>query len=74
MGKPKDEEYIKLAKAAPLVYEITGVSRKHWSLAKWASKGRRSANGKIVRLKVSKRLGRIYTTRKWLEEFIREVG
>lgn len=74
MGKPKDEEYIKLEKAAPLVYEISGVSRCRSALAKWARYGRRSAVGKKVRLKTSKRLGLIYTTRKWLEEFIRAVG
>ena len=74
MGKPHDNEYITLNKAAPLVYEISGVSRCRSALAKWASKGRRSAVGKKVYLKTSKRLGLVYTTRKWLEEFIREVG
>ena len=74
MGKPKDEEYIKLANAAPLVYEISGVHRGVWALQKWSRKGRRSACGKTVRLKTSKRLGLVYTTRKWLVEFIKAVG
>lgn len=74
MGRPKNDEYIKLSVAAPMVYEITGVHRCVWSLQKWYRKGRRSSCGKIVRLKIARRLGLVYTTRKWLEEFIRQVG
>ena len=74
MGKPRDEEYIKLDTAAKLVYEISGVSRCRSALAKWAKYGRRSACGKKIYLRTSKRLGRLYTTRKWLEEYIRSVG
>ncbi len=74
MGKPKDEEYIKLSKAASLVYEITGVSRTAWALQKWHRKGRVNTAGKIVKLKIARRLGMVYTTRKWLIEFIKAVG
>ena len=74
MPRPRVDDYLKLSAAAPLVYEISGVSRSMWSLAKWASHGRISSTGSIVKLKITKRLGRIYTTRRWLEEFIRSVG
>ncbi len=74
MPRPKDEEYVSLNKAAGMVYEISGVHRTRSSLAKWGRYGRRSAVGKFIKLKTSKRLGRMYTTRKWLEEYIREVG
>lgn len=74
MGRCKENEYISMVKAAPLVHEISGVSRSHWSLEKWSRGGRIASNGEIVKLKVSRRLGRLYTTRKWLEEFIRKIG
>lgn len=74
MPKPKDNEYMKLKVAALLVYEMTGVHRSHWSLKKWASHGRIGSDGKMVKLRISKRLGTSYTTRKWLEKFIRAVG
>ncbi len=74
MPKPKDEEYIRLATIAPMVYELTGVSRSPDTVKKWVLAGRISKHGVRIKLKHSKRLGLYYSTRKWLQEFIDEVG
>ena len=74
MSKPRDEEYIQLSKLAPVVYEMTGVSRTVHTLKKWTSQGKLGQHGTKVKLKAAKRLGAWYSTRKWLQEFIDEVG
>lgn len=74
MPRPKVSEYIKLTDAAPLVQEISGVTRDRSSLYHWSKYGRTDKHGTKIKLRVTKRLGCLYTTRQWVEDFIIEVG
>jgi hypothetical protein len=73
--RPKITDYITLTKAAEKVYELSGVTRKRGTVYKWAEIGRISAeHGKVVKLRVTNRLGRMYTTVDWLKKFIKEIS
>lgn len=74
MPRKSNSEYLSLRKLAPLVYELTGVTRTLASIHRWYKIGRVNSQGRIVKLKVTKRLGQYYCTRGWLEDFIIEVG
>lgn len=74
MPAKKASDYIRLSELAPIVYELTGVTRKPGTMYKWHMDGRVNAHGVIVKLKATKRFGNLYSTREWLEDFIIEVG
>ena len=72
---PSHSELIKFKNVPALVYEIYGVKVVETTIHKWRSKGRRSGDGtKIVKLKTTKRIGRIFTTEKWIREFVTEIS
>ncbi len=73
-GKPKNSDLIKLDDIPPIIYELTGVNRCRATIYNWAKKGRHAYDGTMLKLTTSKRLGRLYTTRAWVEIFIRKVG
>jgi len=74
MPKPKNEDLIKLEQVPKIVYELTGIARTLATVYNWIKVGRTTQHGERVKLKSSKRLGNLYTTKEWLMEFIREVG
>lgn len=70
----KKANYIALKKVPDILVELTGVSRAQITVYVWATKGRISSQGTIVKLKTVKRMGRLYTTHDWVENFVRSVG
>lgn len=74
MPKPKNSDLIKLEDIPPIIREMTGVDRCRATVYNWAKKGRAAYDGTTVKLTTSKRLGALYTTRAWLDIFIRRVG
>ena len=73
-GKPKNSDLIRLGEVPKLILELTGVVRVRSTIWSWTWKGRSSYSGQKIKLKTTKRLGMVYTTKTWLEEFIREIG
>ena len=73
MPKPKNSELIKLDDATATVIELTGVTRCRATIYNWARVGRKAYDGTLIKLIVSRRLGTLYTTRAWLEIFIRRI-
>ena len=71
---PKNEDYIPLAKIPALILKLSGVDIHRDTVYKWTKKGRITPHGECVKLKVSRRIGHLYTTQEWLEDFMRKVG
>ena len=72
---PKHSELIRFKDVPALVYRIYGVRVVETTIHKWRSKGRRSGDStRIVKLKTTKRIGRIFTTEKWIREFVEEIS
>lgn len=74
MSKIKNKDLIKIVNVPALLYEITGVTRTRATVYLWATKGRQSKYGTILKLRTVRRLNQLYTTRKWVENFIRDVA
>ena len=74
METPNDTKLIKISAVPALLAELTGVSRQRLTIYNWIKKGCRTHDARIVKLKIKKRMGQIFTTQARLEEFIREVG
>ncbi len=75
MPRPKEEEYLPLKKIAAMVYELTGVTRTAYTIKAWCLRGRIDMHGNKIKLRYSRKLGsHYYSTRKWLQKFIDEVG
>ncbi len=72
--KPKISDYIPFHDVPPVIKELTGVTRTPAAVTRWAKVGRQNHHGAMIKLKASKRLGRMYTTREWLLKFIEEVA
>lgn len=72
MPRPKNADYIKLYEIPAILYELTGLVRASSTIKIWARKGVVGKHGHRVRLKTAKRLGKRYTTRQWVEEFLGE--
>lgn len=73
-GKPKNSDLIRVEDVPALVTELTGVVRGKPVVYHWIKRGRISRTGQLIKLKATKRMGNLFTTRKWLQEFIDEVG
>ncbi len=71
--KPNDK-LIPLIDVPLVIAELTGVQRCKGTVYKWARRGCRTRDGKIVKLVSVKRLGQIFTTQENIETFIAEVG
>ena len=65
---------IPLSAVPSLVAELTGVWRHRATVYKWAKVGCRSLDARVVKLKVEKRMGQLFTTREAVVDFISEVG
>ena len=68
------KDYIAISKVPALIMEIAGVARTKNAVYAWATLGRISADGRLVKMKTVKRMGRMYTTREWVDKFVRAVG
>lgn len=74
-GRRKNEDLIKLDDVPRLLLELTGVTRCRSTVYQWVVKGRLNyTDSAMIKLKVSTRLGRYYTTRAWVEEFIKAIS
>ena len=71
--KPNDK-LIPLIDVSAVIIELTGVPRCKGTIYKWAKRGCRTRDGRIVKLKSVKRLGQIFTTRENIVTSIEEVG
>ena len=72
---PKHCDLIKFKDVPALIYRIYGVKIVESKVHKWEKKGRRSGDGtRIVKLKTTKRIGRLFTTEKWIREFVKEIS
>ena len=69
----KRENLIKMRDIPALVLEMTGVTRTQAAIYMWIRKGLKTYEGPKVKLKTTKRLGHLYTTREWMEEFLRRI-
>ena len=69
----KRENLIKMRDIPALVLEMTGVTRTQAAIYMWVRKGLKTYDGTKMKLKMTKRLGHLYTTRVWMEEFLRRI-
>lgn len=72
-GRPADADLIRLLDVPNIVLELTGVLRKVDTIRKWATQGVRGYDGTRLRLQTCKRLRSIFTTRVWIENFLRSM-
>ncbi len=68
------DKFVKISAVPAILSELTGVTRKRCTIYNWANKGCRTADGRIVKLGLKTRLGQLFTSRRLIEKFIREVG
>lgn len=72
--KPRNEDLIRLCDVPKLLTELAGVTRTRATVYLWSSKGIPGYDGTKVRLKTTRRLRRLYTTKEWVENFLRELN
>lgn len=73
-GRPRNENLIKLNDVPKLLLELSGVTRGRATIYLWVRHGRANNVGETVKLHATKRLGTWYTTRQWVEDFIKAIG
>lgn len=64
------KQLMKIADVPTLVYKLIGIKRTRTCIHEWIRVGRINSDGERIKLKTTKRLGFLYTTSKWVEEFI----
>lgn len=69
----KNSELMRLRDVPVMLAELTGQTRTQATVYKWVTVGRTDYVGTIIKLRVIKRLGRYFTTKEWLEQFIRRI-
>ena len=74
MPRPKNEDLMRLDEVSALILELTGVLRCRATIYNYVRKGRKGYTGENVKLKSTKRLGILFTTEAWVEEFIEGIG
>ncbi len=72
--KPKNEDLIRLEDVQALILKLTGISRCRATIYNWVRNGRKGYTNDNVKLKSAKRLGTLYTTEAWVQEFIGRIG
>lgn len=70
----KNNDLIKIRDVPKLLLELTGIDRTRITVYQWVRYGRESYAGERIFLETTRRLGYIYTTREWVEKFIRSMG
>ena len=66
----KIEDYIKIPDVLLLVKKITGQTRTRATAYNWIKDGKRSYSGEKVHLRAKKRMGQMYTTERWVRDFL----
>ncbi len=74
MAKPKITDLIKLSDVPKLIVELSGVTRVRSTIYGWVLRGRGDSHGSVIKLKTTRRLGALYTTKAWVLEFIELIG
>ena len=68
-------DYIKIANVSELVEKLTGVKISRQTVYNWILKGRLTKHAKErIYLRYESRAGQLYTTEKWIKDFLRWVG
>lgn len=70
---PKQTHLIRMRDVPNIVHKITDQTRSKETIYLWAKKGITGHTGEIVKLETTKRMGRMFTTIPWIEEFIGKV-
>ncbi len=73
-GKPKNADLITLDDIPKLIQELTGVTICRATVYNWVKSGRNDYVGGKIKLKTTRRLGRHYSTKQWVLDFIKEIG
>ena len=64
---------IQIRDVPELVEKLTGIKRSRTTINQWIKVGRVIYGGDIIKLKTVKRLGFLFTTRKYVEEFLEKL-
>jgi hypothetical protein len=72
-GRPKNKDLLRLRDCRPIVEELTGVKRSEEAIYYWAVKGLINRHGTKVFLRTTRRIKVIYTTKQWLDDFLRSI-
>ena len=68
-------ELMKLVDVPARVNDLTGASISRQTVYNWASKGRKVfRTGEAVHLKVKLKAGQLFTTEKWVRDFLTKIG
>ena len=73
-GKPKNVDLITLNDIPKLILELTGVTICRATVYNWVKSGRNNYVGGKATLKTTRRLGRHYSTKSWVLDFIAAIG
>ena len=71
---PESKDLLRFEDVPKLLLELSGVRRCRATVYNWATKGRRDYANELIKLKKISRLGTFFTTREWVEEFVRRIG
>ena len=70
----KNKDLIKLTDVPALLIELVGVTRTRATMYNWARWGAKAYDGRTIKLRTERRINTLYTTREWVEEFLRRLG
>ena len=63
-------QWLTVSEIVVYIRQLTGLERTRQSIYKWAKTGKKTSSGATVKLRATNRLGRLYSTAKWVREFI----
>jgi hypothetical protein len=66
--------YIRLQDVPRVLLELTGQTRCRATIYNWVCKGKRGYDNVVIKLKIKKTLGMMFTTREWVVDFIQKLG
>ena len=69
----KKKDLVRISDVPGIISELTGVTRCKETIYLWIKNGVKAYTGEPLRLKTTKRMGRLFTTRVWIEEFVRGI-
>lgn len=72
--KPKTTDYITLQEICNYIYELTQIKRKPNTILSWSRVGLIGQHGVKVYLKTVVRIKNRYSTKAWVDKFLKEVG
>jgi len=72
--KPKTTDYIGMQACCDYIYKLTQIKRKPNTILTWSRSGLVGQHGKRIYLRTVLRIKHRYTTYKWLDKFLKEIG